>query len=346
MEEFRLTQAEERTYVIDFDGLLRRPVSHRGWAVREKALKETGAITIAPSPPCRPPVADLDITQVEAVLREGKSLDKSRRLLELLHTTRTDTLFVPATMLVFRAHVGDEVQAAFVIDQRLSEEHSLAFAEAQGPARLGLLAMSKSDLEAAAQEVLGRDVAGSALAELQPTGARSDKNGADPIDTGDARPTYELLETFDHPRYLEEALNASNRLVIVSPWIKNRVVNEAFVGRLRSLLNKGTDVFIGFGFGKEGGPGDDRGAVRALQRLANEHPNFTFRRFGNSHAKILICDGDYAIITSFNWLSFVGDPDRTFRDERGLLVRRTDVIEEVAQRLFARFAEASAPDPI
>lgn len=346
MQEFRMTQAEERTYVVDSDGLLRRPVAYRGWAIREKALKEIGAIPIAPTPPRKPAVTDLDLAQVETVLRESKSLDKSRRLLELVRVARTETLFVRATMLIFRAQVGDEVQAAFVIDGRLSEEHGLAFAESEGPARLGLLRTSDSPLRAAAAEVLGAKAADSALALME---ERSSEVAADEDHQppeAEAQPTYELLETFDHPRYLEQALESKERLLIVSPWIKRRVVSDAFVGELRDLLRRGALVFIGFGFASESDGSDDREAIRALQRLGDEFPNFTFRRFGDSHAKVLISDSTFAVITSFNWLSFLGDPGRTFRDERGMLVRRSDVVNQAAKALLSRFEKAVPPDRV
>ena len=42
-------------------------------------------------------------------------------------------------------------------------------------------------------------------------------------------------------------------------------------------------------------------------------------RLRNTHAKILIYDGNW-INTSFNWLSFRGDSDRTYRMEEGTLV--------------------------
>jgi hypothetical protein len=345
MEEFRMTQAEERTYVVDSDGLLRRPVAYRGWAIREKALKEIGAIPIAPSPPRKPAVTDLDLAQVEAVLRESKNLDKSRKLLELVRVARTETLFVRATMLVFRAQVGDEVQAAFVIDGRLSEEHGLAFAESEGPARLGLLRTSDSPLRAAAAEVLGPKAADSALAWMEGPSSEVAADESQPPDA-EAQPTYELLETFDHPRYLEQALESKERLLIVSPWIKRRVVSDAFVGELRDLLRRGAQVFIGFGFASESDGSDDREAIRALQRLGDEFPNFTFRRFGDSHAKVLISDSRFAVITSFNWLSFLGDPARTFRDERGMLVRRSDVVNQAAEALLSRFEKAVRPDRI
>jgi hypothetical protein len=71
----------------------------------------------------------------------------------------------------------------------------------------------------------------------------------------------------------------------------------------RNLLRNGVDVYFGYGFG-ETETQDDSDAVKALTRLAEEHPNFVFRRFGDTHAKVLICDDSYAIVTSFNWLSF------------------------------------------
>ena len=58
-----MTQAEERTYVVDYDGLLRRPTPYRGWAIREKAVRELGAIPIAPAPPRKPAVSELDVGQ-------------------------------------------------------------------------------------------------------------------------------------------------------------------------------------------------------------------------------------------------------------------------------------------
>lgn len=345
MEVFRTTQAEERTYLVDYDGLLRRPTPYRGWAMREKALRELGAVPIAPVPPRKPAVSELDIGQVEVALRESKNLDKTRKLLELVRVARTETLFMRATMLVFRANVGDEVQAAFVIDGRLSEEHGLAFAESDGPARLGLLQVSDSPLRTAAAEMLGEKAADAAFAELQEASASAaDDAESQPVKA--AQSTYELLETFDHPRYLEKALESTRRLIIVSPWIRRRVVNDAFVGQLRDLLRRGAEVYVGFGFGNEADGGDDREAIRALQRLADEYPKLTFRRFGDSHAKVLISDDAFAIISSFNWLSFLGDPARTFRDERGMLVRRADVVDEVASRLLQRFATASPPDRV
>ena len=106
--------------------------------------------------------------------------------------------------------------------------------------------MSDSLLRTAAAEVLGRKAADTAFALLEEASAPP-PNGEEPAAVVDApQPTYELLETYDHPRYLEQTLSSKRRLIIVSPWIKRRVVNDAFVGQLRDLLRRGTDVYIGF----------------------------------------------------------------------------------------------------
>jgi hypothetical protein len=93
-------------------------------------------------------------------------------------------------------------------------------------------------------------------------------------------------------------------------------------------------VHVGYGIGID----DADSHQRALDRLGNlseKYANFVFRRLQNSHAKVLIFDGAL-VITSFNWLSFVGDPQRTFRDERGLLVRKPEVVVEAARELITR----------
>jgi len=50
-------------------------------------------------------------------------------------------------------------------------------------------------------------------------------------------------------------------------------------------------------------------------------------RLGNTHAKVLIKDSEFLAVTSFNWLSFRGDPGRTFRDEQGTLVQQPEYVD-------------------
>ena len=60
-------------------------------------------------------------------------------------------------------------------------------------------------------------------------------------------------------------------------------------------------------------------------------------RFGDTHAKVLVCDRSFAIVTSFNWLSFRGDPRRSFRDERGMHVGLPEFIDSQCAFYEKRF---------
>jgi hypothetical protein len=53
----------------------------------------------------------------------------------------------------------------------------------------------------------------------------------------------------------------------------------------------------------------------------------------DTHAKVLIWD-DTWVSSSFNWLSFRGDPSKTFRQEEGILVR----IPEKVAATYADYA--------
>jgi hypothetical protein len=65
-------------------------------------------------------------------------------------------------------------------------------------------------------------------------------------------------------------------------------------------------------------------------------------RFGDTHAKILVCDSRFSIITSFNWLSFRGDEQLDFRDERGYYVGLQPNVDEVFESYRKRFSD---PEP-
>lgn len=76
-----------------------------------------------------------------------------------------------------------------------------------------------------------------------------------------------------------------------------------------------------------------------LARRYSEH--FTFTRIRNTHAKVLIFD-DTWISTSFNLLSFRGDPSRTYRMEEGTLVRDLAIADAQYERLIQRIRDEAA----
>jgi hypothetical protein len=118
------------------------------------------------------------------------------------------------------------------------------------------------------------------------------------------------------------------------------VLPKTFVRKLEQLIKNGVSVYIGYGIKEqptENAFPPDEAAVKDLQRLADKYPNLTFMRLGNTHAKVLIKDSEFAAITSFNWLSFKGDPNRTFRDEQGTLLQVSDLVDQKFAELRSRF---------
>jgi phosphatidylserine/phosphatidylglycerophosphate/cardiolipin synthase-like enzyme len=133
--------------------------------------------------------------------------------------------------------------------------------------------------------------------------------------------------------------NSTSHLLINSPWITRSVVNAEFIKKLQRLLQRGVRVYISWGLGDESEEKTDKGALKAIQRPMQNHKNLWLSRFGDTHAKVLLSDRRYVIVTSFNWLFFRGDPNRTFRDEQGTLVRIPELIDEKSAFFRKRFEE-------
>lgn len=157
------------------------------------------------------------------------------------------------------------------------------------------------------------------------------------ISTMQVRP----LAVYEHAALLREALEtAQERLLIISPWIRRAVVNGEFMRTLQKTLGRGVTVYIGYGLGDadEGEKNWDKEARKELERLADSSARFCLKRTGDTHAKVLIKDHEFFVISSFNWLSFKGDPHRTFREEWGTLVSIPEVVDKYFNEMVARFS--------
>jgi len=72
-------------------------------------------------------------------------------------------------------------------------------------------------------------------------------------------------------------------------------------------------------------------ARQELDKLKTRFDNITMKFVGNTHRKQLVSDSAFAIVTSFNWLSFRGDPKEKARDELGFLVSDPEQVEALFQ---------------
>lgn len=78
-----------------------------------------------------------------------------------------------------------------------------------------------------------------------------------------------------------------------------------------------------------------------MQRLANIQKKkygtkLLLVKLSNTHEKVLIKDNEYMVITSFNWLSFKGSPDKGFRQETGYYTESKEVIKQMKANLSNR----------
>ena len=161
-----------------------------------------------------------------------------------------------------------------------------------------------------------------------------------------SEPDGGMLETYEHAALFEEALQiASKRLVIVSPWISDRVVNANFLARLERLVLAKVDVRIAWHFDdgrdKER-PKDSARALKALLALSRRHENFKLITLEQSHAKVLIFDDMY-VASSFNWLSFSGSRVGAYRLEYGEYRDDPRVVQQRFDRVTRDFGLLGHP---
>lgn len=139
----------------------------------------------------------------------------------------------------------------------------------------------------------------------------------------------EVIHTYQIREYLLKALTeAKNRLMIVSPWIKANVVDKEFLSTLEATLKRKVKVHIIYGIKGSNSQNDDK-SIKQLENLKANYKNIQFEKTENSHRKQIICDDKFAIVTSFNFLSFRADPNLTYRDELGVILRNKQTIEDL-----------------
>jgi hypothetical protein len=368
-------EPEEREFRLHYDGLLRKAAWYeRLEKLRYDELREQGIFEIQAYPPKRPQLSDLEVRDVERIVRALGNPDRRRRdLLAIKKIERVQKLFIPAIALAYVSESGAEVQVAFLIDGKPSTEHELAYAKMDGPKKQGIdkgIKASRAEgqatddlkgiLQVSENETgLAEAAVSTALLAAEQCEVRLDSTEDE---AERERLTLELhsleeakrqaqlaldalpvrsLYTFDHPPLLEDALsNSRERLMIISPWIKANVVDKDFLLKLEDLLKRNVAVFIGYGITKQPTTNLDplhQAARDELGHLAGKYSTFRFKRLGDTHAKILIKDRDFSVVSSFNWLSFKGDPSRTFRDEQGIKVQDRDFIDKKFAELLPRF---------
>lgn len=313
--ELESVQPSTKRLALPFDRMLwaLARLSPRELVTKAEAV-EAGLLLLPAAKSAKITADNVSTRQANEVLKAsvGKA---ALEILSIRKVTASKHRYLPVKLLVFGDSAGSPLEVSVVVNDGKSVEHDLALAGLGGPDRLGL-SRSKEDLspeEAAAARV---DVSHESWA------ADSGGGAAD-----QAPPAIRSIGVFEHPLLLRQATaQARNRLLIISPWVRNAVVDTNFIGNLERRLRSGCTVHLAHGYGPDDS-GSDPGALDRLERLRKRFPErFVLARLANTHAKILIFD-DRWITTSFNWLSFRGDQDRTYRMEEGTLVEMPKLVD-------------------
>jgi len=349
---------------IVFDPMLRDVIEPFGDYLQPRDLRDLGVKEISVPKKLVPELHQIDLRDVERVLKQiGGGREQTSNILAL-RSMRRFRVYRPAVALIFQAEGATDVVVDVALDGQISERHTKALAELGLKRKLGLghggdehavrrlaeihapdLSRIASD-EQLRREVraLKRTIRAREVAELVPEqldSARMADLKARAVHAQDALGKAEVvpIETYEHPGYLADALqNSAERLVVVSPWLRRAVMDDDFMRRLTDALERGVSVHIGWGISQDEAtePNADKSVIRRLDELSKRYANLNVRRLGGVHAKILISDSRYVIVTSFNWLSFRGDPSRTFRDERGTLISRAAYVDDEAESWIDR----------
>jgi hypothetical protein len=355
---------------VNYDPLAKKVIPPFGDFLQPRELRDQGIREVPIPARLQPELHRLDLMEIERVVRGSVSGREQLRDVLALKAMRRFRVFRPAVALVYRAETGSEMQVEIAIDGQVSELHSLAFSREGLARRLGMLDRPGRSEDAVAAEV-GKVVAVGLRDEERNRKMREIKRAIRAAERLEAEPdvseehveavreraeraqkilegaAVQSIETFEHPQYLEDALTTSKkRIIIVSPWLRRQVMNHGFMVKLEELLEGGVDVYIGWGISADerSDPNADKVVVERLDKLSTQYVKLNVRRLGNTHAKVLISDDRWVIVTSFNWLSFRGDPKRTFRDERGTIVRNTRYVQQQTAEWLQRFDRRSEPD--
>ena len=147
--------------------------------------------------------------------------------------------------------------------------------------------------------------------------------------------------------------NTQKEIFIMSPWIRENVVNDEFINELKRLKENGATIKIMYGY-KKGKKADTPENIlneiintkslgfagkeetkRVIDKLYNLLGKENFIYAPPTHAKAVIVDGIYMFMGSHNWLSNAGKMSENSRAIEGTIITTSkDAISYAKEGLF------------
>ncbi|OOR30818.1 hypothetical protein BW892_04965 [Bacillus cereus] len=144
-------------------------------------------------------------------------------------------------------------------------------------------------------------------------------------------------------KFLNSFTETKRKMLMVSPWISNHVVDREMLERLQKFAKQNKTLYISWGIAKNRNNEDRLPSVELLEQLRGiKHADGTqavfVRWFGNQHNKEIVVDSKYHLLGSFNWLSYRGDYD--IRHESVVMVNDEKVITDTTEYIEEKFITA------
>lgn len=350
-----------------FDRLRWRPSDvFTGNLLQPRDVRDTGLMQIRPQKLARPDLTDLPATAVDKAIRSTlRNSLGDFTLLVVKRVERAEQRFLPCHILVYEAQDSEDHALEVAVDGRVDPDVGARIDQLGGAEFLGIQFGASALVDPLEAPVVELAVESSVTAgpvtpleevdRLRREAAAvhaevsEQEAAADPLppQTIEARVAaveaidVRNIDTYEHPQYFAEARrDVRQRLLITSAWVRNAVVNRTFMDDMYRAARRGALIHIGYGI-DEFADGCDERAVENLTRLHDKFENVVVALLGNTHAKLLIWD-DAQITSSFNWLSFRGDADRTYRQELGVLVKRSPATVDSMWASQSQYIEAVA----
>ena len=136
------------------------------------------------------------------------------------------------------------------------------------------------------------------------------------------------IEVDEHKKYFIYILeNAKQSIYIQSPWINWRTL-QLYKVYIEAAVDRGVKVTIKYGL-KPRNRFDKIGIDEESKRFFNSLNKSLFLLIkGDDHSKIVICDNEFMIMGSFNWLSFGGGNEPNARGETSSIIKNEAEIKK------------------
>jgi hypothetical protein len=140
--------------------------------------------------------------------------------------------------------------------------------------------------------------------------------------------------------WLEVLSGGAARYVAMEfPWISREAFDDEIISQMQGALRRGVNLWLSWGLADRERP--DPGDPKVLEKLKEmsrrrDRGRLTVKYRGNTHRKVLLWDGEFVLVGSFNFGSFRGDPRKRVRHEMGGIFSTPSVVEDL-EREFKEF---------